>query len=58
MAQCRQWLEELPPPNGLLEAVQQKGRKALEQYGLPTHKNEDWRLTDLKKIEKLLIIKS
>ena len=52
MATCRQWLETLPPPKGILKSTQNHARQVLSQIGLPTKNLEPWRLTDLKRIEK------
>ncbi len=54
MALCRQWLEALPRPEGVLEKIQRQGRKSLFYSGLPSSKIESWRLTDLKRLENLL----
>ena len=37
--------------HGVLEPVQKRGRAALERLGLPTRREEAWRLTDLKRLE-------
>lgn len=54
MATYRQWLEELHPPEGILRNTQKQGRETLSKTGLPTKNLEPWRLTDLKRLEKLL----
>lgn len=36
--------------DGLLEPVQARGRAALERLGLPTRRQESWRLSDLKRL--------
>ena len=54
MALCRQWVEALPSPQGLLKNVQKDGRELLLKTGLPTKDLEPWRLTDLKRLENLL----
>ena len=38
---------------GVLEPVQERGRAALERLGLPTRREEAWRLTDLKRLEAI-----
>ncbi len=53
MAVSRQWLETLPAPHGVLQKLQQRGRNALTKNELPTNSLEAWRLTDLKRLEKL-----
>ena len=50
------WLTQLPAPSGLLEPVQQRGREALSRVGLPTRRQEDWRLTDLGRLLDLLAL--
>ncbi len=37
--------------NSVLAPVQERGRAALERMGLPTRRQEPWRLTDLKRLE-------
>ncbi|WP_028952848.1 Fe-S cluster assembly protein SufD [Synechococcus sp. CC9616] len=36
----------------LLTPVQQRGREALERLGLPTRREESWRLTDLRRLQR------
>ncbi len=50
------WLTQLPAPSGLLEPVQQRGRDALSKLGLPTRRQEDWRLTDLDRLRSLMAL--
>ena len=47
------WLSELPPASGSLAAVQQRGRDALAQQGVPSSRMEDWRFTDLSLLKGL-----
>ena len=54
MALCRQWLDALPVPQGVLKNVQEDGRETLLTMGLPTKDLEAWRLTDLNRFRKLL----
>ncbi len=54
MAACRQWVEYLPPPDGVLEKCQRISRQALMNFGLPTHELEAWRLTDLNRLKEIL----
>ncbi len=37
--------------SSVLAPVQQRGREALQRLGLPTRRQEDWRLTDLKRLQ-------
>ena len=39
--------------SSVLEPVQQRGREALQRLGLPTRRQEAWRLTDLKRLAAL-----
>ena len=54
MAKCRQWLDDLNPPNGFLKSVQQRGRDCLKSQDLPTKSLEEWRLIHLDRISNLL----
>ena len=47
------WVAGLPAPAGVLQPVQQRGRAALTTLGLPSRRQEDWRLTDLARLESL-----
>ena len=38
----------------VLAPVQERGRAALEQLGLPNRRQEPWRLTDLKRLAAVL----
>ena len=53
MTNC-QWLDEFPEHEGLLEEIQSQGRKYLGENNLPSKENETWRLTNLKRIERIL----
>ena len=39
--------------SSVLAPVQQRGREALQRLGLPTRRQEAWRLTDLKRLAAL-----
>ncbi len=39
--------------SSVLAPVQQRGREALQRLGLPTRRQEDWRLTDLKRLQAM-----
>ena len=41
------WVTRLPAITGVLQPVQERGRNALTSLGLPSRRQEDWRLTDL-----------
>ncbi len=53
MIDHKQWLSSLPPPEGLLEKLQRAGRESLVKRGLPSRKDEAWRLTNLKRLESI-----
>ena len=40
--------------SSVLAPVQERGRAALEQLGLPNRRQEPWRLTDLKRLAAVL----
>jgi hypothetical protein len=46
-------LQQLPPPQGPLEAVQERGRAALAALPVPSRRQEDWRFTDLSLLSAL-----
>ncbi len=54
MADYRQWLNSLPEPNGVLKNLQTQGRASLANLGMPTNTLEEWRLTDLNCLQKIL----
>tara|TARA_Y100001968_G_scaffold329451_1_gene378819 strand:- start:2635 stop:3873 length:1239 start_codon:yes stop_codon:yes gene_type:complete len=51
---CRERLASLPRAFGLLEKVQKKGREDLIKQGEPKSKDESWKSTDLKRLERFL----
>ena len=57
-AWVEQWLQALPPANGELAAVQQRGRAALAAAPLPPARSEDWRFTDLSLLAQLPLAKA
>ena len=44
--------------SSVLAPVQERGRAALEQLGLPNRRQESWRLTDLKRLAACLLYTS
>ncbi len=54
MAPCQQWLETLPSPSGVLEEIQRNGRDAIFKQEFPFKALEEWRLTDLNRLEDVL----
>ncbi|MGC6482464.1 MAG: Fe-S cluster assembly protein SufD [Synechococcus sp.] len=47
------WVTRLPSADAALAPVQQRGRDALLTLGFPSRRQEDWRLTDLTRLEAL-----
>ncbi len=47
------WLDSLPIPEGDLKEFQSKGREYLQSTGLPSNREESWRLTKLNKLEDI-----
>ena len=50
----KKWLEELPAPNGMLKNIQYEARKLLISLGIPKNSQEEWRLTNIKKIKAFI----
>ena len=50
------WVTRLPASTGVLQPVQERGRNALTSLGLPSRRQEDWRLTDLARLEALFAL--
>ena len=59
---CREWLNSLPPTQGYLKKEQSIGRDLLSKKGLPSNKDEAWRLCNFNRLNNFLslpiIIKS
>ena len=59
---CREWLNSLPPTQGCLEKEQSLGRELLSKHGMPSNKDEAWRLCNFNRLNSFLslpiIIKS
>ena len=49
---CREWLNSLPPIQGYLKKEQSIGRDFLFEKGMPSNKDEAWRLCNLNRIKK------
>ena len=47
------WINNLPRDLGYLGKSQEESRKFLNEIGLPQKSMEEWRLTNLKRMEKL-----
>ncbi len=51
---AEEWLQSLTKPTGILKETQEEGRRKLEKVGFPSNKDESWRLTNLKSLEKVM----
>ncbi len=47
---CREWLNSLPPTQGCLEKEQSLGRELLSKHGMPSNKDEAWRLCNFNRL--------
>ena len=47
---CREWLNSLPPTQGCLEKEQSLGRELLSKHGIPSNKDEAWRLCNFNRL--------
>ena len=59
---CREWLNSLPPTQGCLKKEQSLGRELLLKHGMPSNKDEAWRLCNFNRLNSFfslpIIIKS
>ncbi len=51
---CQEWLNSLPPIEGDLKNEQSIGREFLLQQGMPSKKDEAWRLSNFNKLNSFL----
>ena len=51
---CQDWLESLPPTEGHLKNEQSIGRKFLLAKGMPSKKDEAWRLSNFNRLNSFL----
>ena len=51
---CQEWLNSLPPMQGYLKQEQQIGRELLFENGMPSNKDEAWRLCNFIKLNSFL----
>jgi len=51
---CREWLNSLPLTQGYLKKEQSIGREILLEKGMPSHKDEAWRLCNLNRLNSFL----
>ena len=53
-ANCREWLNSLQPTQGYLKQEQSIGRELLFKKGMPSNKDEAWRLCNFKRLNSFL----
>ena len=51
---CQEWLNSLPPTQGYLKTEQSIGRELLLEKGMPSNKDEAWRLCNLNRLNSFL----
>ncbi len=51
---CKEWLDSLPPTQGYLKNEQSIGREFLLEKGMPSKKDEAWRLSNFNKLNSFL----
>ena len=51
---CREWLDSLPATQGCLKKEQSLGREILLEQGIPSNKDEAWRLSNFNKLNSFL----
>ena len=51
---CKEWLNSLPPTNGYLKKEQIIGRELLLEKGMPSKKDEAWRLCNFNRLNSFL----
>ncbi len=54
MDEYLQWLDSLPKASGALKAIQLRGRESLKRLGLPNQAIEEWRLSDIAHLKKII----
>ena len=53
-ALCQEWLNSLPPTQGYLKQEQSIGRELLFEKGMPSNKDEAWRLCNFNRLNSFL----
>jgi len=53
---CREWLKSLPPAQGYLKQEQSIGRELLLENGMPSSKDEAWRLSNFSRLNSFLAL--
>ncbi len=51
---CQEWLNSLPPTQGYLKTEQSIGRELLLEKGMPSNKDEAWRLCNFNRLNSFL----
>ncbi len=51
---CEEWLSSLPPMQGYLKKEQSIGRQSLFEHGMPSNKDEAWRLCNFNRLNSFL----
>ena len=51
---CEEWLNSLPPTQGYLKNEQSIGREFLSEKGMPSKKDEAWRLSNFNRLNSFL----
>jgi len=55
-ALCQEWLNSLPPTQGYLKQEQSIGRELLFEKGMPSNKDEAWRLCNFNRLNVFLTL--
>ena len=53
---CEEWLNSLPPTQGCLQTEQSIGREFLSEQGMPSKKDEAWRLSNFNRLNSFLTL--
>ena len=53
---CEEWLNSLPPTQGYLKNEQSIGREFLSEQGMPSKKDEAWRLSNFNRLNSFLTL--
>jgi len=53
---CQKWINSLPPTQGYLKNEQSIGREYLSEQGMPSKKDEAWRLSNFNRLNSFLTL--
>ena len=53
---CEEWINSLPPTQGYLKNEQSIGREFLSEQGMPSKKDEAWRLSNFNRLNNFLTL--